>query len=152
MKSKLSSNSLIGAGYLGPVISPGLCRDTRPSCGQHSLMCFPANTHTVTRSRETALYERMPPSRRPRCTLVSHTMRFLIGLIALVTVRRERRTNNENGIATTLLEGDARQLAMLIAVVLLTVMTAVAIRSRLGRQYGAELAERSRTAAVSRTA
>ena len=115
-------------------------------------MCFPANTHTVTRSREIALYERMPPSRRPRCTLVSHTMRFLIGLIALVTVRRERRTNNENGIATTLLEGDPRQLAMLIAVVLLTVVTAVVIRSRLGRQYGAELAERSRTAAVSRTA
>jgi hypothetical protein len=48
-----------------------------------------ANTHTVTHSRETALFERMPPSRRPRCTLVSHTMRFLIGLIALVTVRRE---------------------------------------------------------------
>jgi ABC-type branched-subunit amino acid transport system permease subunit len=63
-------------------------------------------------------------------------MRFLIGLIALVTVRRERRTNNENGIATTLLEGNVRQLAMLIAVVLLTVVTAVVIRSRLGRQYG----------------
>jgi membrane protease YdiL (CAAX protease family) len=62
------------------------------------------------------------------------------------------RTNNENGIAATLLEGDARQLAMLIAVVLLTVLTAVVIRSRLGRQYRAELAERSRTATVSRTA
>jgi hypothetical protein len=49
------------------------------------------NTHTVTRCRETALYERMPPSRRPRCTLISNTMRFLIGLIALVTVRRERQ-------------------------------------------------------------
>ena len=52
------------------------------------------------------------------------------------------RTNNQNGIAATLLEGNARQLAMLIAVVVLTVVTAVVIRSRLSRQYGAELAER----------
>jgi uncharacterized protein len=73
---------------------------------------------------------------------------LLVGLLHSVFIR----TNNENGIAATLLEGDARRLAMLIAVVLLTVLTAVVIRSRLGRQYGAELAERSRTAAVSRTA
>jgi uncharacterized protein len=73
---------------------------------------------------------------------------LLVGLLHSVF----NRTNNQNGIAATLLEGDARQLAMLIAVVLLTVVTAVVIRSRLGRQYGAELAERSRTAAVSRTA
>jgi uncharacterized protein len=52
------------------------------------------------------------------------------------------RTNNQNGIAATLLEGNARQLAMLIAVVVLTLVTAVVIRSRLSRQYGAELAER----------
>jgi membrane protease YdiL (CAAX protease family) len=52
------------------------------------------------------------------------------------------RTNNQNGIAATLLEGDARQLTMLIAVVVLTVVTAVVIRSRLSRRYGAELAER----------
>lgn len=38
------------------------------------------------------------------------------------------RTNNQNGIAATLLEGDARQLTMLIAVVVLTVVTAVVIR------------------------
>jgi hypothetical protein len=69
-----------------------------------------------------------------------------------LTFIRFNRTNNENGIAATLLEGDARQVTMLIAVVLLTVVTAVVIRSRLGRQYGAELAERSRTATVSRTA
>jgi uncharacterized protein len=73
---------------------------------------------------------------------------LLVGLLHSVF----NRTNNENGIAATLLEGDARQLAMLIAVVLLTVVTAVVIRSRLSRQYGAELAERSGTAAVSRTA
>jgi CAAX protease family protein len=73
---------------------------------------------------------------------------LLVGLLHSVF----NRTNNENGIAATLLEGDARQLTMLIAVVLLTVVTAVVIRSRLSRQYGAELAERSRTAAVSRTA
>jgi uncharacterized protein len=73
---------------------------------------------------------------------------LLVGLLHSVF----NRTNNENGIAATLLEGGARQLAMLIAVVLLTVVTAVVVRSRLGRQYGAELAGRSRTAAVSRTA
>jgi CAAX protease family protein len=58
------------------------------------------------------------------------------------------RTNNQNGIAATLLEGDARQLTMLIAVVVLTVVTAVAIRSRLTRRYGAELAERWRSTQV----
>jgi uncharacterized protein len=54
------------------------------------------------------------------------------------------RTNNQNGIAATLLEGNARQLTMLIAVVVLTVATAVVIRSRLSRRYGAELAQRWR--------
>ena len=54
------------------------------------------------------------------------------------------RTNNQNGIAATLLEGDARQLTMLIAVVVLTVVTAIAVRSRLSRRYGTELAERWR--------
>jgi uncharacterized protein len=73
---------------------------------------------------------------------------LLVGLLHTVF----NRTNNENGIAATLLEGDARQLTMLIAVVLLTGVTAVVIRSRLSRQYGAELAERSQTATVSRTA
>ena len=73
---------------------------------------------------------------------------LLVGLLHSVF----NRTNNENGIAATLLEGDGRQVAMLIAVVVLTVVTAVVIRSRLGRQYGAELAERSRTAAAIRTA
>jgi uncharacterized protein len=58
------------------------------------------------------------------------------------------RTNNQNGIAATLLEGDARQLTMLIAVLILTVVTAIAIRSRLSRQYGAELAERWRRTQV----
>jgi uncharacterized protein len=58
------------------------------------------------------------------------------------------RTNNQNGIAATLLEGNARQLTMLIAVVVLTLVTAVVIRSRLSRQYGAELAERSKSTHV----
>ena len=73
---------------------------------------------------------------------------LLVGLLHSVF----NRTNNQNGIAATLLQGDARQLTMLIAVVLLTVATAVVIRSRLSRQYGAELAERTRTATASRTA
>jgi uncharacterized protein len=58
------------------------------------------------------------------------------------------RTNNQNGIAATLLEGDARLLTMFIAVVVLTVTTAIAVRSRLSRRYGAELAERWRSTQV----
>ena len=57
-------------------------------------------------------------------------------------------TNNQNGIAATLLEGDARQLTMLHAVVVFTVVTAVVIRSRLSRRYGAELAERWKSTQV----
>lgn len=55
------------------------------------------------------------------------------------------RTNNQNGIAATLLEGNARQLTMLIAVVVLTGVTAVVVRSRLSRGYGATLAQRAQS-------
>ena len=53
------------------------------------------------------------------------------------------RTNNENGLAATLLDGDARGLTMLVAVVVLTGVTAVVVRSRLSRAYGARLAQQS---------
>jgi hypothetical protein len=46
---------------------------------------------------------------------------------------------NENGIAAGLLEGDARALAMPIAVIVLTAVTAIVIRRRLTRAYRAEL-------------
>jgi uncharacterized protein len=49
------------------------------------------------------------------------------------------RTNNDNGIAAGLLDGDARALAMPIAVVVLTAVTAVVIRRRLTRAYRREL-------------
>ncbi len=49
------------------------------------------------------------------------------------------RSNNENGIAAGLLQGDARGLAMPIAVIVLTAVTAVVIRRRLTRAYRAEL-------------
>jgi uncharacterized protein len=55
------------------------------------------------------------------------------------------RTANQNGIAATVLDGDARQLATVIAVILLTGVTAVLVRARLSRRYGAQLAERSAT-------
>jgi membrane protease YdiL (CAAX protease family) len=55
------------------------------------------------------------------------------------------RTANENGIAATLLTGDARGISLLISVVLITVVTAVLMRSRLSRSYGAELARQSTT-------
>jgi uncharacterized protein len=64
---------------------------------------------------------------------------LLVGLLHSVF----NRTNNDNGLAATLLDGDARGLAMLIAVVVLTGVTAVVVRSRLSRAYGAELARRS---------
>jgi membrane protease YdiL (CAAX protease family) len=49
------------------------------------------------------------------------------------------RTNNDNGIAASLLDGDARALAMPIAVIVLTAVTAVVIRRRLTRSYRAVL-------------
>ena len=45
------------------------------------------------------------------------------------------RTNNDNGIAASVLQGDARVLAMPIAVIVLTTVTAVVIRRRLTRAY-----------------
>jgi hypothetical protein len=44
------------------------------------------------------------------------------------------RTNNDNGIAAQLLDGKTRTLTMLIAVVVLTAVTAVTIRRRLTRR------------------
>ena len=58
------------------------------------------------------------------------------------------RTSNDNGLAATLLDGDARGLTMLIAVVVLTAVTAVVVLPRLSRAYGAELAQRSKNALV----
>jgi membrane protease YdiL (CAAX protease family) len=45
------------------------------------------------------------------------------------------RTNNDNGIAAGVLQGDARTLAMPIAVIVLTTVTAIVIRRRLTRAY-----------------
>jgi membrane protease YdiL (CAAX protease family) len=45
------------------------------------------------------------------------------------------RTNNENGIVATLVQGDARGLTVLFATLALTAGTAVAIRHRLTRAY-----------------
>ena len=69
---------------------------------------------------------------------------LLVGLLHTVF----NRTNNDNGLAATLLDGDARGLTMLIAVVVLTAVTAVVVRPRLSRAYGAELAQRSKNALV----
>lgn len=52
------------------------------------------------------------------------------------------RTANQNGIAATLLDGDARTLTTLIAVLVLTVVTGTFIRARLTRKHGAQLAQR----------
>ena len=53
------------------------------------------------------------------------------------------RTNNDNGIAAGLLDGDGRRLAMLIAVIALTSATAVLMRRRLGRAERAALDSRN---------
>jgi hypothetical protein len=49
------------------------------------------------------------------------------------------RTNNGNGIAAGLLDGEGQRLAMLVAAVALTGATAVLIRRRLGRAERAAL-------------
>jgi uncharacterized protein len=49
------------------------------------------------------------------------------------------RTNNENGIAAAIVQGDGRAVAIPIAVIVLTIMTAVVIRRRLSRSYRREL-------------
>ena len=61
---------------------------------------------------------------------------LLVGLLHSVF----NRTANQNGLSATLLDGPAHQLTLLIAVVALTAMVAVVVRSRLSRQHGAELA------------
>lgn len=61
---------------------------------------------------------------------------LLVGLLHSVF----NRTANQNGVAATLLDGPAHQLTLLIAVVVLTVVVGVVVRSRLSRQYAAELA------------
>ena len=49
------------------------------------------------------------------------------------------RTNNGNGIAAGLLDGDGRQVAVLVAAVVLTGVTALVLRRRLGRAERAAL-------------
>ena len=49
------------------------------------------------------------------------------------------RTNNDNGIAAGVLQGDAHTLAMPIAIIVLTTVTAIVIRRRLTRAYRATL-------------
>jgi hypothetical protein len=47
--------------------------------------------------------------------------------------------NNENGIAAAIVQGDGRAVAIPIAVIVLTIVTAVVIRRRLSRSYRREL-------------
>ncbi len=61
---------------------------------------------------------------------------LLVGLLHSVF----NRTANQNGLSATVLDGPAHQLTLLIAVVVLTVVVAVVVRSKLSRQYAAELA------------
>jgi hypothetical protein len=49
------------------------------------------------------------------------------------------RTNNGNGIAAGVLTGDTRHLAVPLAAVALTAVTAVVIRGRLSRAYRLQL-------------
>ncbi|WP_461047898.1 lysostaphin resistance A-like protein [Terrabacter koreensis] len=58
------------------------------------------------------------------------------------------RTNNDNGIAAEMVNGELRALTMIVAVVLVTIGVAVAARGRLSKTYAVEL-ERRATAAAS---
>ena len=49
------------------------------------------------------------------------------------------RTNNDNGIAAGLVDGEARAITMLVATVAMTVVVSVVFRRRLSRDYRAEL-------------
>jgi len=49
------------------------------------------------------------------------------------------RTNNDNGIAASIVNGDARVLALPLAVIALTAVTALVIRARLSRAYRVQL-------------
>jgi membrane protease YdiL (CAAX protease family) len=67
---------------------------------------------------------------------------LLVGLMHAVF----NRTNNENGIAAKLLEGDARQLTALVAVILLAVAIAVRLRPEMRRVHRLDLDRESRAA------
>jgi uncharacterized protein len=49
------------------------------------------------------------------------------------------RTNNDNGIAAGLVDGQARVITMLVAILAVTLVVSLAFRRRLSRAYRAEL-------------
>jgi len=61
---------------------------------------------------------------------------LLVGLLHSVV----NRTANDNGVTAALLTGEARQLTVLVAVIILTAVTMIVVRARLTRSYGAQLA------------
>jgi hypothetical protein len=69
---------------------------------------------------------------RPLLALV---LRGTGGSVLVVAVLHSvfNRTNNENGIVARLLDGQARQITMLLAVVILAAVTAIAIRQKPSR-------------------
>ncbi len=64
-------------------------------------------------------------------------------LLVALTHSVFNRTNNDNGIGAEMLDGEMRELTMLVAVVVLTVAVAVIARHRLSRRYAAELDRRA---------
>ena len=75
---------------------------------------------------------------RPMLAVVMRGARNSVLLVAVMhTVFN--RTNNDNGIAASIVNGDARVLALPLAVITLTAVTALVIRARLGRAYRLQL-------------
>lgn len=69
---------------------------------------------------------------------------FAVGLLHTVF----NRSNNTDGIVASLLQGEARGLAALLATIVLTLVVGVAIRQRLGRSYRLVLDAESSGAAL----
>jgi uncharacterized protein len=71
---------------------------------------------------------------RPMLAIVMRGARNSVLLVAVMHTMFNR-TNNDNGIAASVLTGDARALALPLAVMALTAVTALVIRARLSRAY-----------------
>jgi uncharacterized protein len=75
---------------------------------------------------------------RPMLAVVMRGGRNSVLLVAVMHTMFNR-TNNDNGIAASIVNGDARALALPLAVIALTAVTALVIRARLSRAYRLQL-------------
>jgi uncharacterized protein len=75
---------------------------------------------------------------RPMLAVVMRGARDSVLLVAVMHTMFNR-TNNDNGIAASIVDGDARALALPLAAIVLTAVTGLVIRARLSRAYRLQL-------------